>query len=160
MGEHNQFAARLQPVPQPIAKPIRLTKDLYTVPELMQLAGITRRKAIYWAEIGLVCPTLRDPQAGKGQPAFFYSATETVKAMIVADLRRCGCSLRQVQQVAQHLGEHGIDLSKSESYLLTDGYSVYYAFSDEEVVDIHKHHRQMLLLVPIHEQVAKLREVA
>jgi hypothetical protein len=45
-------------------------------------------------------------------------------------------------------------------YLLTDGYSVYYANSNNEVTDILKHHRQMLLLVPLREQVEKLKAAA
>ena len=80
--------------------------------------------------------------------------------MVIADLKRAGFSLRQIQQVARNLEEHGISLEKSENYLLTDGYSVYYANSDSEVIDIFKHHRQMLLLVPVHEQVQKLRLAA
>jgi hypothetical protein len=43
---------------------------------------------------------------------------------------------------------------------LTDGYSVYYAFSHDEVVDVLKNHRQLLLLVPVHEHVDRLRKVA
>jgi hypothetical protein len=62
--------------------------------------------------------------------------------------------------VARNLEDHGIGINGPEVYLLTDGYSVYYAVSDDEVVDVLKHHRQMLLLVPIHDQVAKLQEAA
>lgn len=135
----------------------RLVRRLYTVSELMRLTGLTRKQVIYWARIGLVAPTLREPNTPPGQPASFYTATDVVKALIACDLRRRGFTLRQVQQVARNLREHDIQLDKSESYLLTDGYSVYYAFSDGEVVDVLKHQRQMLL-VPIHEQVAKLQE--
>ncbi len=137
-----------------------LTKHLYTAPELMRLTGMSRKNVSYWAKIGLVAPTLRNPNADNGKPALFYSGTEVVKALIVCELRRRGFSLRQVQQVARNLQERGIELYESEAYLLTDGYSVYYAFNDGEVVDVLKHHHQMLLLVPIHEQVAKLQEVA
>ena len=80
--------------------------------------------------------------------------------MVIADLKRRGFSLRQIQQVARNLEEHGISLEKSENYLLTDGYSVYYASNNNEVTDILKHHRQMLLLVPMHEQVQRLRLAA
>jgi DNA-binding transcriptional MerR regulator len=137
-----------------------LTKHLYTAPELMRLTGMSRKNVSYWAKIGLVATTLRNPNADNGKPALFYSGTEVVKALIVCELRRRGFSLRQVQQVARNLQERGIELYESEAYLLTDGYSVYYAFNDGEVVDVLKHHHQMLLLVPIHEQVAKLQEVA
>ena len=135
-------------------------KRLYTAPELMRLTGMTRKQVTYWAKIGLIKPTLRNPNADNGQPALFYSSTEVIKALIVCELRRSGFSPRQVQQVARNLQEQGIQLYESEAYLLTDGYSVYYAFNDGEVVDVLKHHHQMLLLVPIHEQVAKLQEAA
>jgi len=137
----------------------RLTKRLYTVPELMRLARLTRKQVTHWAEIGLVSPTLRDPDAAVGRPASFYSATDALKALILADLRRRGFTPSQMQQVARNLREHDVRLYESEAYLLTDGYSVYYAFSDGEVIDVLKHRGQMLL-VPIHEQVAKLQEVA
>jgi DNA-binding transcriptional MerR regulator len=137
----------------------RLIKRLYTVPELMRLTRLTRKQVTHWADIGLISPTLRDPNATVGQPASFYSATDALKALILADLRRRGFTPSQMQQVARNLREHEIQLYESEAYLLTDGYSVYYAFSDGEVVDVLKHRGQMLL-VPIHEQVAKLQEVA
>jgi len=135
-------------------------RRLYTAPELIRLTGMTRKQVTYWAKIGLITPTLRDPNADNGKPSLFYSGTEVVKALIVCELRRCGFSPRQVQQVARNLQEQGIELYASEAYLLTDGYSVYYAYSDGEVVDVLKHHHQLLLLVPIHEQVAKLQKAA
>jgi DNA-binding transcriptional MerR regulator len=121
---------------------------------------MTRKQVAYWAQINLLNPTLRDAQARTGRPASFYSPEEVVKALIICDLKRAGFSLRQVQQVAHNLEEHGIRLDKSENYLLTNGSSVYYADSDTKAFDILKHHRQMLLLVPIHEQVEKLKMVA
>lgn len=126
----------------------------------MRLTKMSRKQVTYWARISLVVPTMRDPHAGTGRPASFYSATEVIKALIVCELRRAGFSPRQVQQIALNLQERGIRLDETENYLLTDGYSVYYADSDYEVIDILKHHRQMLLLLPIHEQVAKLKEAA
>ncbi len=147
-------------VPQGLTQQERFTKRLYTAPELMRLTGMTRKQVTYWAQIGLITPTLRTSNPDSGRPALYYSSSEVVKALIVCELRRSGFSPRQVQQVARNLQERGIQLYKSEAYLLTDGYSVYYAFSDGEVVDVLKHHHQMMLLVPIHEQVAKLQEVA
>lgn len=137
-----------------------LRKRHYTVPELLGLASITRKQVDYWAKINLLNPVMREAKVLVGRPASFYSAAEVVKAMIIADLKRAGFSLRQIQQVARNLEEHGIRLDQSESYLLTDGYSVYFASSDNEVIDILKHHRQMLLLVPVHEQIEKLGLVA
>lgn len=137
-----------------------LLRRLYTAPELMRLTGMTRKQVAHWEHIALVRPILRDSSAPKGKPSLFYSVDEVVKAMVVCELKRAGFSLPQVKQVARNLAEHGIRLDQSEEYLLTDGYSVYYALNENEVVDVLKHCRQMLLLVPLHEQVAKLREVA
>ena len=137
-----------------------LRKHHYTVPELLGLACISRKQVDYWAKINLLNPVMRETNALVGRPASFYSASEVVKAMIIADLKRAGFSLRQIQQVARNLEEHGMGLDKLENYLLTDGYSVYYASSNNEVIDILKHHRQRLLLVPVHEPVEKLRLVA
>jgi DNA-binding transcriptional MerR regulator len=137
-----------------------LNKRLYTLPELVRLAGMTRKQATHWAKIGLLRPALRNSNAQTGKPASFYSAKDVIKAFIICELRRAGFTPRQVQKVASNLGEHSLHLEDSKAYLLTDGYSVFYANSDNEVVDILKHHRQMLLLVPIHEQVEKLKNVA
>jgi DNA-binding transcriptional MerR regulator len=137
-----------------------LGKRLYTVPELVRLTGISRKQVVYWAQIKLLNPVMREPNARNGSPSSFYSAKEVVKALIICDLRRAGFSLRQIQQVARNLEEQGIKLDQSKNYLVTDGYSVYYASSDTEAFDILRHHRQMLLLVPVHEQVERLRAVA
>lgn len=137
-----------------------LNKSLYTAPELMRLAGMTRKQVSYWAKIGLVTPAFHDPIAAIGHPALFYSGGEVLKAIVACELRRAGFTPRQVKQVVHNLEERGLRLDESETYLLTDGHSVYFAFGDTEVVDVLKHHRQMLLLLPIHEQVAKLRKAA
>jgi DNA-binding transcriptional MerR regulator len=150
----------LVPIAASGTTPQDLAKRLYTAPELMRLAGMSRKQVSYWAQIGLVAPVFHDPQAAGGRPSLFYSAAEVVKAMIICELRRRGFSLRQVQEVAKNLEEGNINLYDSQAYLLTDGYSVYYAFDDGEVVDVLKNHRQLLLLVPIHEHVEKLRRVA
>jgi DNA-binding transcriptional MerR regulator len=160
MREQVASATAPSPVAAGLSLRDRLTKRLYSAPELMRLTRMTRKQVAYWAKLGLVTPTIRDPHARRGQPASFYSAQDVVKALIVSELREHKFSLQQIQQIARNLQEHDIQLDKSEAYLLTDGYSVYYAFSDGEVVDVLKHRRQMLLLVPIHEQVAKLQEVA
>lgn len=135
-------------------------KRLYTVPELVGLTGITRKQVAYWEQINLLNPRMREPNARAGSPSAFYAPEEVVKALVICDLKRAGFSLRQIQQVVHNLEEYGIRLDGSENYLLTDGYSVYYANSDNEAIDILKHHRQRLLLVPVHEQVEKLKKAA
>lgn len=137
-----------------------LQKRHYTIPELVRLSGISRKQVNYWAKINLLTPAMREVKAMVGRAGSYYSAEEVVKAMVISELKRAGFSLRQIQQVARNLQEHGIRLNQSENYLLTDGYSVYYASNNNEVIDIFRHHRQMLLLVPVHEQVKRLRMAA
>lgn len=137
-----------------------VSQRFYTVAELMRLTGLTRKRVAYWERIGLVTPTSRSPQTPRGKPSIFYSAPQALKALVICELLRLHLSLKQVQQLARNLREFDVELFDSEAYLLTDGYSIYYAFSNGQVVDVHRHHRQMLLLVPLHEQVARLQEVA
>lgn len=132
----------------------------YNVRELMRLSGLTRKKVSYWEKIGLVVPVRRASRGTRSKPSIFYPAAQVLKALIICELLRLGLSLPQVQDLACNLQELDVELYESQAYLLTDGYSIYYAFSDGQVVDVHKNHRQMLLLVPLHEQVAKLQEVA
>ncbi len=126
----------------------------------MKLTGLSRKQVEYWAAIDLLKPTLRDATALGSQPASFYSTMAVVKALIMCDLRSRGFTPRQVQQVANNLETQGLQLDDPDMYLLTDGYSIYYANSNNEVTDILKHHRQMLLLVPLREQVEKLKAAA
>jgi DNA-binding transcriptional MerR regulator len=130
----------------------------YTAAELMRITCMTRKQVSYWARIGLINPLPQVVETGRN--SLFYSDIEVVKALVVCELRRAGLTPRQVQQVARNLAEHGIQLDESKAYLLTDGYSVYYAFSTDEVVDVLKHHRQMLLLIPLHDHVARLKVAA
>jgi DNA-binding transcriptional MerR regulator len=160
MRNKHRTAERLTALKQTATLKPANSKRLFTMPELLGVAGISRKQATYWAKIKLVNPVMRTAVVRTGRPASFYSAQEVVKAMTIADLKRAGFSLRQIHQVARNMEAHGIKLDKSENYLLTDGYSVYYAASDNEAIDVLKHHRQMLLLIPVHEQVEKLRRVA
>ena len=45
-----------------------LERRLYTLTDLLHLTGLTRRQATYWAQTGLLVPTLRKPEAVRGQP--------------------------------------------------------------------------------------------
>jgi len=124
----------------------------------MRLAGLSRKQVTYWAEIGLVEPSLRDPRAASGQPAAFYSRSDALRALIAADLRRRGFTPRQLAQVLRNIEGNGC-IESLGRYIVTDGYSIYYAKNDNEVVDILKHRGQMLL-VSIVEQAEKLSDVA
>lgn len=135
-------------------------KRLYTVSDLVRVVGISRTQVGYWRRNKLLIPTLQASGARGSNPAYFYSPDDVMRALIFAYLKQRRFSLRQIKQVARNIEKDGVRLDKSGTYLLTDGYSVYYANNDHEAVDVLKHHGQMLLLVPIHEQLEKLRTAA
>lgn len=137
-----------------------LFQRMYSIPELIQLTGMTRKQVSYWAHLGLVTPAIRDANAKNGQPSTFYSISEVIKALIVCELRRFGFSPRQVEQLALNFQQFEMELSEEQVYLLTDGHSVYYARTEMEVVDILRSHRQMFMLIPIREQLAKLKRTS
>jgi len=159
MRDQDQFSASAG-LTAAISIDKHLSERQYTISKLMRLTGLTCKKVAYWERIGLVTPMLRDAQAKRGKPRIFYSTSQVLKTLVICELLRLGLSLQQIQQLTHNLREFDVELYEPEAYLLTDGYSIYYAFNDGQVVDVHKNHRQMLLLVPLHEQVAKLQEVA
>jgi DNA-binding transcriptional MerR regulator len=134
-------------------------KQYFTVPELIRLTGMSRKQVNYWDRIGLLTPTMKNPGRAVGKASSFYSPQDVLRALVICDMKHRGISLQQIQQVARNLEREGIRLDESSKYLLTDGFSVYYAKSDTEVIDILIHNRQMIL-IPIHDQVEKLRKAA
>lgn len=131
----------------------------YTVPDLMKLAGVSRKQVEHWAKTGLLIPTFKDSTARGCKPGSFYSEAEAVMALIISDMKQRGFSLQQTRKVASNLLNDGFRLDEPSIYLVTDGYSIYYANTDNEVVDILKHHRQMSL-ISLREQVEKLKKAA
>lgn len=134
-------------------------KRHYTIPELSKLTGLTRRQLDYWASLKLITPTLRNPAMRGGKPASFYSTSEALKILIFSDVKQRGFSLLQIRQLQRNFDSNDVRLDEAGTYLLTDGVTILYAKSDNEVIDILKSNRQMLL-VPIREQIERLRRVA
>lgn len=137
-----------------------LKKRYYTIPELTKLTGLTRRQVDYWATMKLITPSLRDPRVrGGGKPASFYSTSEALKVLIFSDVKSRGFSLLQIRQLQRNFASNDVRLDEAGTYLLTDGVTIFYARNDNEVIDILKSNRQMLL-VPIQEQIERLKSVA
>ncbi len=144
----------------PHVPPSSAGKRYYTIPELQKLTGLSRRQLDYWAQVRLITPSLRDPRVrGGGKPASFYCTIEALKVLMFSDLKQRGFSLPQVRQLYRNLLSTGVRLDEAGTYLLTDGVTILCAKSNSEVVDLLKHNRQMLL-IPIQEQIEKLRKVA
>jgi DNA-binding transcriptional MerR regulator len=134
-------------------------KRYYTISELTKLSGLTRRQIDYWTAQDLIAPSLRNSGVRGGKPASFYSASEALKILVFSDVKQRGFSLMQIRQLHRNLGSNRVRLDEAGSYLLTDGVSIFYARDEGEVIDILKSNGQMLL-VPIHDQIKRLRSVA
>ena len=134
-------------------------KRHYTIPELAKLTGLTRRQLDYWASLKLITPSLRNEGLRGGKPASFYSTSEALKILIFSDVKQRGFSLLQIRQLQRNFESNEVRLDEAGTYLLTDGVTILYAKSDNEVIDILKSNRQMLL-VPNQEQIERLRRVA
>jgi hypothetical protein len=133
---------------------------MYSIPELIQITGMTRRQVSYWSQIGLIIPSFRNNSAKNGELSVFFSATEVVKALVVCELRRSGFSPKRVGRIADSFYAQRFEIVKNEVYLLTDGQSLYYAHSDTEVVNVLRSCRKMFVLIPLQECLNKLIEFA
>ena len=130
------------------------------VQELMRLTDFTRAQINNLEKTGLVVPTFREHSKSRTQrAAVFYSTQDVLKALIISDMRAAKFSLQQVRKAMKNLEELGFPLDAS-TYLLTDGYTIHVAKTDNEVVDVLRHYRQMLLLVSIEDQIQKLEKIA
>lgn len=136
----------------------RLGKRFYSVPELIRLTGLSRRQIDYWASVGLVGP-LKETKRRGAKPTCFYSAFEALKLLIFSDVKQRGFSLSQIRELQRNLTADNVPIDHFGTYLLTDGITIFYARSETEVVDILKSNRQMLL-IPISEQIERLKNVA
>lgn len=132
----------------------------YNVVELMNITGMTRQQVSYWAKLGIVVPSISHHAESTGSGfKSLYAVTDVIEGLIVSELRKCGFSLQAIRKVADRLKSEGIDLYESAPFLLTDGRSVYYAYSDQEVVDLLRAHRQQLLLLSLEEQLVKVPDI-
>ena len=135
-------------------------KSRYTLEEVMRLADMTRSQVVNLSKVGLVAPRWRTySKAGPGRRPMYYSPEDVLRVLIISDMRQAKFSLQQVRKVIRNLEELGQAID-THSYLLTDGHSVQVLNSSDEVIDIFRHKRQLLLLVSIEDQIRKLKKIA
>jgi DNA-binding transcriptional MerR regulator len=147
MRSKQQTYRELEALHESVARSADLTKRRYTVPELMRVTDISLQKVRYWKEIGLLVPSWVASDARGCRPAYYYSAQNVVKAVMIIEMCKRGLSLREVHTIDKNLKKDGLRLEESAKYLLTNGETACYASSPTEVVDILKHRGQMLLVL-------------
>ncbi len=136
-----------------------LAKNVFTIPEITRITNVSRRQITYWEKIGLIKSTFQNLKSQDGKTSSYFPRNEVIKALIFCEMKARGFTLHQIKLVARNLSAMKLNLENSGAYILSDGYSVYVAESERQVIDILKHARQMLL-IPIEEQLEKLKKAA
>lgn len=81
-----------------------------TLPEVAEIAGVEYRTLHTWLRRGLLRPSVRS-SSGTGTPNLF-APSDAVAARILADLRRGGLGIGQLERTAKALAEHRHALSE------------------------------------------------
>lgn len=134
-------------------------KKVFTISEITRIANISRRQITHWEKDGLLKSTFQNLKSRDGKILFYFPRAEVIKALIFSEMKNKGFSLQQIRKVALNLAELRPDFEKNGTFILSDGYSVYFAENERQVIDIWKHARQMIL-IPIEDQLEKLRKAA
>jgi DNA-binding transcriptional MerR regulator len=134
-------------------------KKVFTIPEILRIANITRRQITHWNKDGLLKSDFQNVASHDGKISFYFSRAEVIKLLIFCEMKNKGFSTQQIKKVAHNLIALHPDFEKSGTFILSDGYSVYFAETEHQVIDIWKHARQMIL-IEVEGQIEKLRAVA
>jgi DNA-binding transcriptional MerR regulator len=105
----------------------------YRAPAVCAAAGITYRQLDYWAQTGLVEPSVRAARGSESAP--LYSFRDILVLKTVKRLLDTGISLQQIRAAVAHLRSRGTD-DLAQVTLMSDGVSVYECTSSDEVVDL------------------------
>jgi DNA-binding transcriptional MerR regulator len=133
VGEAKALAEILGTTIDRLTEPVSAEETGYREPTACTAAGITRRQLDYWAQTGLVEPSVRTAHGSGSQR--LYSFRDIMVLKVIKRLIDTGISLQQIRAAVQHLRERGID-DLTQVTLMSDGVSVYECTSADEVVDL------------------------
>jgi len=105
----------------------------YRGPTACSAAGITYRQLDYWARTGLIEPSVRGATGSGSQR--LYSFRDILILKVIKRLLDAGISLQNIRTAVTHLRERGTD-DLTRVTLMSDGASVYYCTSNDEVIDL------------------------
>lgn len=154
MNQRNSKAFRKE-----IASVKDFEKSVFTIPEITRIASITRRQITHWKKDGLLKSSFQGLKPHDGKSSLYFPRGEVIKVLIFCEMKNKGFSTQQIKKVAHNLEALHPDFDRSDTYILSDGYSVYFAESERQVIDIWKHNRQMIL-IEVEDQIEKLKAAA
>ena len=140
-----------------------LVKERYTVGEICQLTGLTRRQLSTWDKGGFFPAAGWESGQGRKGRRRYYSPQDLLLLKFIAFLRQAGLSPRRIRRVLANMERVGIDLlefltDEKECHLVTDGQTISLYRSESEVVDILKRPGQRLLWFAVSEHFQRLSE--
>ena len=112
----------------------------------------------YWIQIGLVRPSLREPQGRRVEQ--YWSVEDVVIVRAIRHLRQAGASLQQVRKAAKQLAEWGSAMSNAHLYW--DGEDVIVRTASGDLVSAIQRPGQLVWLLAVlplntwHQQVEKV----
>lgn len=94
-----------------------------------RIAGLSLRQVDYWADTGLVSPTV-DQRVSPGQRVRLYGFIDLLALLVAAELRKRGVSLQHIRQIVAHLESRGYDEPLTQLRFATIGNRVYFQHED------------------------------
>ncbi len=129
-----------------------------TSSEVCQIARVTPRQLQWWDERQIVCPT----RSGHKR---IYRCQDVIAVLVATELRRKGLSLQKVRKVLRFVQremdppQHSALVDRQDSYLVTDGKSVYLESDRKSIIERLKGARRPMLLVCVSDQAARLSDL-
>ncbi|MBN2433370.1 MAG: MerR family transcriptional regulator [Acidobacteria bacterium] len=142
-------------------KQLFLVKERYTVGEVSQLTGLTRRQLNTWDRNGFFSAAGWEPGQGRRAQRRYYSPTDLLQLQFVSFLRRAGLTPRRIRNVLRNMAYAGINLlemllDERDCHLVTDGDTISLYRSAAEVVDILKRPGQRLIWFAVADHFRRL----
>lgn len=133
VGEAKALAEILGTTIDRLTEPVPAKETGYRAPTACAAAGITYRQLDYWAQTGLVEPSISGAQASASQR--LYSSRDILLLKVIRRLLHTGISMQQIRAAVHHLRDRGLD-DLAQVTLMSDGVSVYECTSPDEVIDL------------------------
>lgn len=96
-----------------------------------RIAGISRRQVDYWAERGLVVPSVVDRLSPR-RPVVFYSFLDLLALTVAAELRRRNVSLQHIREIVERVRTYGHEEPLTQLRWATEGSHLFFQHPDGE----------------------------
>ena len=96
-----------------------------------RIAGLTRRQVDYWADKGLVMPSV-DERLTPHRPVRLYSFMDLMALTVAAELRRRKVSLQHIREIVSRVRDYGYENPLTQLRWATEGSELFFQHPDGE----------------------------